>query len=299
MSNVPLSSDDSDELFVRDAYIDVLRRVPDPDGAGYFVGLLADGVSRAEVRAQLEASDEALSPDILDRTFSGEMVNDRRNSSYDDMTAAVIARALRPDSVAVDVGAHVGDVLAQIVAAAPDAAHFAVEPIPELAAILRRRFPRVSVHEVALSETKGSSTFQHVTTNPAYSGLRRRRYDRDDEMITEITVATERLDAIVGDADVAFVKIDVEGAEMHVLRGATGLLERCRPIIVFEHGLGAADHYGSGPDDVWGLLEPFGYSVSLLEQWLQGGLSLTRDEFVNEFETNKNYYFIAHADDRP
>ena len=41
---------------------------------------------------------------------------------------------------------------------------------------------------------------------------------------------------------------------MLVLRGGLKLLRRHRPTIVFEHGIGASENYGSGPDDIHGLL---------------------------------------------
>jgi hypothetical protein len=48
-----------------------------------------------------------------------------------------------------------------------------------------------------------------------------------------ISVPTARLDAIVRQ-DVAFVKIDVEGHELHVLNGAIELLEHSQPVFLVE-----------------------------------------------------------------
>ncbi len=59
---------------------------------------------------------------------------------------------------------------------------------------------------------------------------------------------TERLDDALPDGLVPrLIKVDVEGAEMLVLRGAQRTIARHRPSILFEHGIGAADRYGSGP----------------------------------------------------
>jgi hypothetical protein len=48
------------------------------------------------------------------------------------------------------------------------------------------------------------------------------------------TVQTARLDDVVPQADVGFIKIDVEGHELNLLRGATAIIERCRPVLLVE-----------------------------------------------------------------
>ena len=44
--------------------------------------------------------------------------------------------------------------------------------------------------------------------------------------------------------DVDFLKIDCEGYELFVLRGATELLKRCRPCIIVEQKPGNAQKFG-------------------------------------------------------
>jgi FkbM family methyltransferase len=218
------------------------------------------------------------------------------NARYDEWSAEIIRRVLGPDDVALDVGANEGSILSALVNQAPGGAHHAFEPIPSLAARLRERFPHVRVHELALSDENGQSEFHHVVTNPSYSGLRRRRYDRPGERVELIRVETARLDDVLPlDTVVRLVKIDVEGGELGVLRGGVKLLSACRPYILFEHGLGAADFYQTRPEEIYDLLTvDIGLgSINLLDRWLEARSPLSRQDFVDEFESNRNFFFLA------
>lgn len=153
------------------------------------------------------------------------------------------------------------------------------------------------IYECALSDTAGKTTFQHVVSNSAYSGIRRRRYDRENEEVSQITVRTAMLDDLIPEnVPINLIKVDVEGAELQVFKGALKLIKKNKPIIIFEHGLGAADYYGTKPEDVYDLLAgDCGLQVYLMADYLAGdGLtSLSRIAFCNQFYSGKNYYFMA------
>jgi Methyltransferase FkbM domain len=57
------------------------------------------------------------------------------------------------------------------------------------------------------------------------------------------------------------MKIDLEGAEGRVLRGAASLLRHHRPVIYFECQVGTAARQGEASDRVWVLLEQAGYRI--------------------------------------
>ena len=222
------------------------------------------------------------------------------NSLYDEQTLAVMERVLERDSNFVDVGCHKGHFLELALRLAPDGRHYAFEPLPDLYAALSEIYGArrgVHLYEAALSDTAGSTTFQHVVTNPGYSGLQPRRYDRPNEQVTQIRVNRLRLDDVIErDVLIRLIKIDVEGAEVQVLRGAVETLRRCRPYVVFEHGLGGADYYGTGPDDVFNLFESCGLHVSVMSDWLSsnGKKDLSHRRFADQFYKGRNYYFMAH-----
>ena len=219
------------------------------------------------------------------------------NDLYDSQTIKVMKRVLKRDSNCVDVGCHKGDILRAILSIAPDGAHYAFEPIPILFEELKTEFPSVRTLNIALSNTKGRASFQHVTSNPGYSGLKRRQYDRADETVEEIFAQTAPLDSVLPeDFRVDFLKIDVEGAELQVLEGALKTICRNQPLIIFEHGLGAADYYGTHPESVYDLLHTrCGLCIFVMESWLEGRPPLPRIEFVRQFNAGENYYFMAYG----
>jgi len=217
-------------------------------------------------------------------------------SRRDDLaTGEILGRVLERGSSCIDVGANQGHLLRHMLRAAPDAKHWAIEPLPEAAAALRREFPNVTVVEAALSDLGGTSTFHHVVNDPAYSGLKRRRYDRPDPDVRQITVRTERLDDIVpAEQKVQLIKIDVEGGELGVMRGAMRILAQHRPYVIFEHGLGAADYYGTSPEMIFDLLSGCGLRISLLDGWLRGSPPFERSGFTDSFERGRYWMYLAH-----
>jgi FkbM family methyltransferase len=219
----------------------------------------------------------------------------RRNLRYDQWTTEIIRRVLDPDSNAVDVGCFRGKILEEIVQQAPSGHHVAIEPNPERAADLRRRFPGVAIHEAALSDEPGTSDFHLLTDLPAQSGLLLRPLDRPSG-VRVIRVRTETLDRLLPlDLPVDFIKIDVEGAEVQVLRGAVATLRRWKPPVVFEHGVRTSKPYRTTPEMLFDLLADVGLRIWMLDHWLAGGASLSREAFLHEkYVVGRHWMFLAH-----
>jgi FkbM family methyltransferase len=224
-----------------------------------------------------------------------------KDSYYNYLTNLIMQRAGRSiGSVWIDVGAHEGEVLREMLKNAPEANFLAFEPIPRFYQILKHQFPgtNVRVFNMALSDHAGEVSFNFVTTNPAYSGLKRREYPSENEVIEELRVKTDTLDSIMEAMKLGkatFIKIDVEGAELQVLAGSIRTLVRDKPIIVFEHGLGAAEFYGTRPEQVFELFSSCGLSLSSLSGFLRGRRSFTKEEFAQIFYNHSDYYFVAHS----
>ena len=220
-----------------------------------------------------------------------------KNQRYDAQTIRILRKICRPDSNCIDVGCHKGEMLDKILVFAPKGQHYCFEPLPDLFhGLLNSKYPKnCHFYDTALSYEKGETSFNYVITNPSYSGLLRRKYDRPDEEDTLITVQTDLLDHILpADIQIDFIKIDVEGAEMLVLKGAEKTIKRCKPIVVFEHGLGGSDVYGTSPKQIFDFFEKCGMKISLMKSWLDQMPPLSMQAFEEQFYQSKNYYFIAY-----
>jgi FkbM family methyltransferase len=92
---------------------------------------------------------------------------------------------------------------------------------------------RVDVRQVALSDHQGDGQL----AIPVKSGVPLTGYARLDSPVdgatTNLRVPVERLDDQRLD-DVRFMKIDVEGHELSVLRGGESVLDRDRPVLLVE-----------------------------------------------------------------
>lgn len=221
-----------------------------------------------------------------------------QNQRYDRQTKLVIQRVCKADSNCVDVGCHKGEMLDLMLQAAPIGKHYGFEPIPVMYEALRNKYAEQQNCEIlglALSNKAGEATFNYVVSNPSYSGLQKRKYDREGEQDTTITVRTARMDEVLPVGyRVDLIKIDVEGGEMLVLEGAKETLLQKRPVVLFEHGLGASDYYGAGPAQVYSFFESCNYNINTMQAWLKNGKAFDQAEFERQFFQRLNYFFIAY-----
>lgn len=204
----------------------------------------------------------------------------------------LLKSVLRRNSNCIDIGAYRGRVLAEIIQVAPQGRHIAFEPLPHLYKDLVKRFPGVDVHEAAVSNVVGLSNFTYVKKVPACSGLNQRTYSEGQTV--KLTVRTEKLDHCLPDGYVpSLIKIDVEGAERLVIEGALETIRKYHPVILFEHGKGAA-YYNTRHRDIYELLhERAGLNIFDLE----GNGPYSLDQFERICELDEHWDYVASYQD--
>ncbi|HEW98720.1 MAG: FkbM family methyltransferase [Candidatus Parabeggiatoa sp. nov. 3] len=195
----------------------------------------------------------------------------------------MMERMIQDSMNCIDVGCHIGSMLNIMLQLSPHGNHIAIEPIPYKAEWLRRKFPGVFVQQIALSDTPHEATFHYYPLKSGFSGLRRRPQMTDDN---SFQVRCERLDDVVpSDRHIDFIKVDVEGGELDVFRGANNLLQRCQPHILFECTHSGLTSFGFTPNEIFNFLtQQHAYSVFLIKDWLDSKEPLNFEKFSHTMQ---------------
>lgn len=167
----------------------------------------------------------------------------------------------------------------------------AFEPIPLIRSHLSENLflaelNNVVVYPFALANESGVADFNYIPNLPEESGLKKRHiYNAVPSEYKLIKVGVFRLDDLIPLKNkISFIKIDVEGGELDVLRGATGLLESSRPIVAFECGAASFLGYHETPEEIFNLFSSLGYQVySITGEHMTGALAFNKASHAQNF----------------
>lgn len=179
--------------------------------------------------------------------------------------------AIGPGEIAVDAGAQKGGFLPSLARAARPGRVVAFEPQPVLADYLRRacraaRLDNVVVEAAGLSDTTGTRTLHIPARGESNPGGSFEEAIRAISVCRDLDVPVVTMDAYFRgeSARIAAVKVDVEGHELAVFRGAEQVLRRDAPLLVFES---EERHLGAGGvRRVIGFLQERGYDGFFIER---------------------------------
>jgi FkbM family methyltransferase len=184
-----------------------------------------------------------------------------------------LARLVRDGDVFVDCGANVGTfTVAAGLAVGPTGRVYAFEPDPRTRSYLERNVrrhgvdDRVVISDAALGSTSGPMSFTQYDNDVVSSFVEAPSAFSPGAAVGRIDVDVVTLDA-VGPSHVDFVKIDVEGYEFEVLRGAQRLLARCPDaILMFEINPATLERAGHAPGEVFDLFASDRWALWLIDE---------------------------------
>jgi FkbM family methyltransferase len=191
------------------------------------------------------------------------MMLQRALGVYEPQKVGAVQRLMPRGGTFIDIGGNKGDfaLLAAKIAGAGSRV-ICVEPEPTNASWIRKSVAlnnyNIEVHEMALSDGKGDAVL-HLGKMSGFHTI----LDGvpNHEQVGAVTVKLQTLDALLSERGidrVDLIKIDVEGAEMKVLRGATQTLSRNQNLTLL---LDVHPHLGVNPDEVVSFLSSHGFHI--------------------------------------
>ena len=183
---------------------------------------------------------------------------------YEYKKQRLICKEVRPNTVFFDVGANVGFYSLLASKLLGQGKVYAFEPLSRNLEYLEKHLAlncatNVEVLGLAVSDTNGSATFAIEPT-----GFMGRLADEGD-----VTVPTATLDSLVEAGRILppdYIKMDIEGAELLALRGASKIFQRHHPVLFL------ATHGRQVHTECIRLLHSWGYSCSPLDDGDSGEL---------------------------
>lgn len=190
--------------------------------------------------------------------------------SYEPEVRAEIKRWLCPGDLAIDIGANVGwHTLLMATLVGGGGRVFAFEPNETtrarlVGALQANELAHVVVDSRAVSDRAGPCAFEAPRAGEFWDGTG--RLTRDASRGREVDCVT--LDAFVAERGIdrlAVVKIDVEGWELSVLRGATRTLQTMSPALVFEYDPAYVSRCGATGAELTACLTDADYRLYALD----------------------------------
>lgn len=185
------------------------------------------------------------------------------HSEFPSEIPEVLGELAKPGMTVVDVGANIGYTTLTLAHAVGHQGYVhAFEPSARayrslLLNLAVNGYDWVHARRAACGDFDGGAELHVARVSSEYSSLRPISLRTRVEQVPVV-----RLDSCVAQA--GLVKVDTEGAEWQVLRGATSLL-RSRPIVVVETLARHTQRFGYHPDEMLAWLREFGYEIDRRE----------------------------------
>jgi FkbM family methyltransferase len=189
--------------------------------------------------------------------------------AFEETVPYCVSRFVKAGSSCFDIGANVGIwTLLMAEQCGETGRVYSFEPLARNLAQLRKNIElshhsNVTVVPTALGTQPGTVKI-YTPADPGRSSL---APETPNDQIEEVPL--KRLDEVWAELNrpkIAFVKMDVEGSEPFVLKGAPEFLRECRPIIQAEINSAKLANLGNAPADLFKIMRELDYDAFLYDE---------------------------------
>jgi FkbM family methyltransferase len=215
-------------------------------------------------------------------------------SDYEAEDSAMIYKLMFGSKVMVDIGANIGWYTVNLAKTFPRCEVHAFEPIPKTYDYLQQNVKINELHNVklnsfGLSNARKELEFYFYPEGSGNASSVNLSESKDAELIT---CNVERLDDYVqlNDLKVDFIKLDVEGAELFAIEGATKTITQDRPMVFTEMLRKWSEKFNYHPNDIISLFSESGFRCFYATgERLEEIFEITED-------TKQTNFFFLHAE---
>lgn len=203
-------------------------------------------------------------------------------SDYERENYDVLKQHLKPGMDVIDIGAHIGlfsVICSQLTEGKGKIVCF--EPTPGTYKLLQQTLQLNHSHNVtpiqaAVSDAVGSATF-YISSDHEGNNSNSLVGNNPLHQMSGYDVKLETIDNIIQTYSLspAFIKIDVEGAELDTLRGGLASFKKMKPRLILGLHPAAIQRKGDSLEAIWDLLKSVPYQIEL------DGHAVTKEDFCS------------------
>lgn len=197
---------------------------------------------------------------LLPDVASDEIIHAIRNGYiYDYAIANEFANYVKPDSVAVDFGANVGQM--SVLMAKLFSKVYAVEADPFMTKILEKN---LELNNITNCEVISKAAWHTSGEYLPFPEPDLKRFESLGSYGITLSSDTDRkvvsfaLDDLNLD-NVALIKVDVQGSDLFALQGSIETIKRCKPAIIFEYEPIFNEDFGTSVQDYRDFIKSIDY----------------------------------------
>ena len=203
----------------------------------------------------------------------------------------MMRRFLTRKSIVLDVGANIGWYSLNLSRCVPEGRIIAFEPVKKTFDYLKKNISINNIKNVqpqnfGLSDKEGIFEFYY---DPKLSSATSLKDLYENRKKKKIRCCVKRLDDFILNITprIDFIKCDVEGAELLVIRGAFKTLEKMKPVLFLEMLRKWSAKFGYHPNEIINLLDKIGYRCYYIK-----AKKLMKINKINEKTKPTNFYFL-------